>query len=198
MSTNTDNETVAAVPCGVGDAVGVEKRKWFVAIVNNNTEKTVQERLNKMNHETYVAKQKILRIWKNGKRTTVDKVVISGIVFIRCTERERRDIVAMPFINRFLTNKAGTSINGLSKPLATISQSQIDTLKFMLGQSDVPVSFIDTPFRVLDKVVVVRGNLCGLKGEVIESGKNKSEVIVRIDILGSAKVTIDTVNLQRI
>lgn len=58
MSASVDTERVTTVPLGVGDAVGVETRKWFVAIVNNNSEKAVQERLVKMNYESYVAKQK--------------------------------------------------------------------------------------------------------------------------------------------
>lgn len=198
MSTNTDTESVATVPHGVGDAVGVESRKWYVAIVNNNTEKAAQERLEKMRYETYVAKQVVLRVWKNGKKAKVDKVVIPSIVFIKCTEKERKDIVALSFINRFLTNKAATSTNGLTKPLAIIPQKQIDTLRFMLGQSDIPVTIVDTPFREHDKVEVIRGNLKGLEGEVIQVNAGKSEVIVRIDILGSAKMSIETINLQRV
>ena len=198
MSTNTDTEGVAAVPHGVDDAVGVGSRKWYVAIVNNNTEKAVQERLIKLGYETYVAKQVVIRVWKNGRKAKVDKVVIPSVVFVKCTEAERREIVTLSFINRFLTNKAATSAHGLAKPPATIPQAQIDLLRFMLGQSELPVSFVETFFRKHDKVVVIRGNLKGLEGEVIQAGDGKSEVIVRIDILGSAKVTIDTISLQKV
>jgi len=97
MSANTDTESVTTVPHGVDDAVGVKSRKWYVAIVNNNTEKAVQERLEKMNYETYVAKQLLMRVWKNGKKAKVDKVVIPSVVFIKCTEKERKEIVALPF-----------------------------------------------------------------------------------------------------
>lgn len=196
MSANTYTDSVATGPFGVGDAVGVENRKWFVAIVNNNTEKATQERLERLNYEAYVAKQSVLRVWKNGRRSRVDKVVIPSMVFIRCTEKERRTIVAYPFINRFLTNKAARSVNGMIKPLAVIPQEQIDTLRFMLGQSDIPVTFEEAPFRQYDKVVVVRGELKGIEGEVIQASDGKSEVIVRIDVLGSAKMVIDTINLQ--
>ena len=57
MSTNTNTEHISAVSSGVGDAVGVDCRKWFVAIVNNNSEKAVQERMSSLDYETYVAKQ---------------------------------------------------------------------------------------------------------------------------------------------
>ena len=92
----TDNTVVTAVPSGVGDAVGVQDRKWFVAIVNNNTERSVEEKLSKSGYETYVAKQKVIRVWKNGKKAKVDKVLLPSVVFIKCTERERREIVTLP------------------------------------------------------------------------------------------------------
>lgn len=196
MSTNTNTEHISAVSSGVGDAVGVDCRKWFVAIVNNNSEKAVQERMSSLDYETYVAKQVVLRVWKNGRKAKVDKVVIPSVVFVKCTEKERKSIVSLPFINRFMVNRALASVNGLHKPLVTIPQKQIDTLRFMLGQSDISVNFVETPFRQHDKVVVVRGNLKGVEGEVIQACDGKSEVIVRIELLGAAKVTIETINLQ--
>lgn len=177
-------------------ASGTEKRTWFVAIVNNNTEKASQERLEKLGYECYVATQTVVRIWRNGRKGKVDKVLLPSIVFIKCTERERRDVVTLPFINRFMTNKAAKT-TGLTKPIAVIPQRQIDTLRFMLGQTDVPVSITDAPYKVHDKIVVVRGSLKGLEGEVVRCVDNKSELIVRIDILGCASITIDTLDIER-
>lgn len=196
MSETPNTKGVASVPSGVGDAVGVAGRMWFVAIVNNNTEKSAQEKLTKLNYETYVAKQKVLRVWKNGKKAKIDKVVVHSVVFIHCTEKERKDIVNLPFINRFMTNKAGVSTNGLTKPLAVIPQAQIDTLRFMLGQSDIPVTFVDAPYKVHDKIKIIRGNLKGLEGEIIQTDNGKSELIVRVDILGCARMLIDATDIE--
>ena len=192
----TDNTVVTAVPSGVGDAVGVQDRKWFVAIVNNNTERSVEEKLSKSGYETYVAKQKVIRVWKNGKKAKVDKVLLPSVVFIKCTERERREIVTLPYINRLMTNKARTSSKTTTKPIATVSQREIDTLRFMLGQSDVPVTFTDARYKVSDKIVIVRGSLRGLEGEVVGTTDSQSEIIVRIDILGCARVEINTTDIE--
>ena len=192
----SDSKEVTSVLNNVGDAVGVEKRLWFVAIVNNNHEKSVQERLERLGHESYVAKQQVVRIWKNGRKGKVDKVVLPSMVFVKCTERERKLIVALPYINRFMTNKAGASANGQSKPLAVIPQRQIDILRFMLGQSDVPVTLVDTPYKLHDRIVIIRGSLNGLEGEVLETSEGKSELIVRIDILGCARVSINTIDIE--
>lgn len=195
---HVDTECVTTANVCAGDAVGVGNRKWFVAIVNNNTEKSVQERLGKLGYESFVAKQSVMRVWKNGRKSMVDKVVIPSLVFVKCTEKERREIVTQPYINRFMTNRAAAQVEGFSKPLAVIPQNQMDTLRFMLGQSDVPVSFIDMPFKEQDKVVVIRGALKGVEGEVIHVSEGKSDVVVRIDLIGIAKMTIDSMDLERI
>lgn len=196
--TDTDphTERVAAVPSGVGGAVGVTGRRWYVAIVNNNSEKLVGERLARLGHESYVAVQQVMRVWRNGRKARTDRVVFPALVFVRCTEAERLKIVRLPYINRFMTDRAAGTSGTLPRPVAVIPQGQIDTLRFMLGQSDIPVTIVDTPYRVSDRVTVVRGGLRGLEGEVVQTLDGKSEVVVRIDILGSARVLIDTVDLE--
>jgi len=188
--------SVTAGPNGVGDAVGMERSFWFVAIVNNNTEKSVSERLYKKGIEHFLPKQAETRIWKNGRKVKVDRIVIPATVFIYCTERKRKEIVEFPFIKRFMTNRAGASLNAGGKPLAVIPETQIERLKFMLDQSDTPVSITDKPLRVGDKVKVIRGSLMGLVGEVLDLKSSKSELIVNLDFFGCARLFIDAVNLE--
>lgn len=181
---------------GVDDAGGVPGAKWFVAIVNNRCEKAGGDKLSKIGIKNYVPIQTVYKVWRNGKKAKVDKVVIPAIIFIHCTEKERREILKLPYIFRFMTNKAGVTPNALSKPLAVISNKEINQLKFMLGQSDIPVTITDRPYRVGDKVKIIRGGLAGLEGEVFDTGKSKSEVMITLDSIGFAKVLIDTVNLK--
>lgn len=198
MSARNETNSVVTVPSGVGSAVGVAKSNWFVAIVKNNTEKAVMERMLKLGYECYVPIQKEIRIWRNGKRAIVDRVVIPSLVFIHCTEAVRRDVVSLPYIIRFLTNRAGSSPEGLNKPLAIIPDSQIRTLQFMVGNSDTPVTFTPCIYRQGDKIRVIRGNLKGLEGEVQIVDDRHSELSVVIGLLGSAKLTIDTVDVELI
>lgn len=196
MSINTDTECVTTARQSAGGAVGVESRKWFVAIVKNNTEKTVRDRLEGLGHEAYVASQQMVRVWKNGRKAKVDKVLLPAIVFVKCSEAERREIVALPYINRFMTNKAASGEGLRSKPLAVIPQEQIDTLRFMLGQSDIPVRMVDTPYKLHDKVIVTRGNLRGLVGEIVKTADGKSDLVIRVDILGCAQVSISAIDVE--
>lgn len=173
------------------DAVGVHEAKWFIAIVNNRSEKTTSQRLTAMGIDNYVPVQEELRIWNNGKKVMAEKVMIPSKVFIRCTERQRREIVNLPFIFRFMTNRAGTSVNAVSKPLAVVPDSEMEQLKFMLGVPDARVAFTQH-FVKGDKVQVRRGPFKGLTGIVLKDiGSRASHLYINIDFLGSAYVEID-------
>lgn len=181
----------------VDDAVGVPGAKWFVAIVNSRHEKSVAISLLNLNVECYVATQKSMRLWKNGKRKLIDRVVIPSIVFVKCTERERRNIVGLPFVNRFMVNRAAET-NGLNKPVAVISDAEIAKLKFMLGQSEHPVEFVPDVYKVNDTVRVVRGSFQGLTGEILSNSDGTHALLVRIAMLGGARMHIDPVDVEKI
>ena len=191
----TSNPTVSSK--GVDDAVGVTPAKWFVAIVNSRHEKAVRDNLLKINIEGYVATQQEMRVWNNGKRRLVDRVVIPSMVFVKCTEKVRRDIVALPFINRFLVNRSAAS-GEFNRPVAVISDAAMEKLKFMLGHSDSPVGFISTEYKVNDNVRVVRGNLRGLEGEIRENSDGTHTLVVSIPLLGGATVFIDPCDVEKI
>lgn len=182
----------------VDDTVGVAKSYWFVAIVNHNSEKSVAERLCKLGIECYLPSQTEIRIWKNGRKSKVDRMAIPSTVFVHCTEQTRKEIVAMSFINRFMTDRAATTLNTGNKPLAVIPNDQIEKLKFMLGQSDIPVEVTSQPYKHGDCVRVVRGQLRGLEGEIINLNDGKGELVVALNFFGNAKVAIDMVNVEHI
>jgi len=193
------SKSVVAGPSGVGSAVGVSDAKWYVArMTRNNVEKATAERLEKQRYETYVATQKVLRVWKNGRRKMVEQVVIPSMVFIHCAEAERLVVAHDPNISRFLTDRAYKSGAIGAKKIVTIPDEQIKRLKFMLGESDEPVEFTPEVYHTGDKVRVIRGNLLGLEGEVSQANDGKSTLIVNIDLLGSAKLKINTSDLERI
>lgn len=190
------SNSLAPVTDVVDDAVGMEKSYWFVAIVNHNSEKQSSEKLNKMGVTNYLPTQKEIRVWRNGRKSKVDRIVIPSTIFIYCTEQRRKEIVGLPFIFRFMTNKAGSVKDSTNKPLAIIPDIEIERLRFMLGQSDIPVEMTSKPFRTGDKVRVIRGDLAGLEGEVMDLKESKSELIVVLNFIGCAKLSIDTINLE--
>ena len=197
MSIQVNNNRFSTVPDGVDDAVGVEKANWYVAIVNNRSEKVTAEKLSNEGYEAYVASQEEYRLWRNGKKKKIDRVVIPSMLFLHFNENESRSVVTIPYIYRFLTNKAGNP-NKFGRPVAIIPDKQMYQLKFMLGNSNSPVEFVDRMYAKGDKVRVIRGGLCGLEGDVITSQDGKSELWIRLDILGCAKVSIDPIDIEPI
>lgn len=197
-TTGTKHCGIAPVTNVVDDAVGVPESHWYVAIVNHNSEKRSAEKLQKLGIKNYVPAQKVMRVWRNGRKSVQEKIVIPSIIFIYCTEEQRKEIVGLPFILRFMTNKAGVLKGSSFKPLAIIPDKEIERLKFMLGQSDIPIDISTRSYYKGDKVRVIRGSLIGLEGEVIDMSPSKVELTVDMDLLGCAKLIIDTVNLELI
>lgn len=182
----------------VDDAVGIPQAKWFIAIVNSRSEKATSERLTKMGVENYLPVQEEIHVWKNGKKAKVERVVIPARLFIYCSEKKRRELVKLPFIFRFMVNRAGASSDSLSKPLAVVSEAEMDQLKFMLGASDKRVTFEERFVRG-EKVEVIRGIFKGLIGVVMHDSVSQSvRLYINIDFLGCASVEIDNKDVRRI
>lgn len=198
MAESAENTTIITTgPQGVDGAVGVAKTNWYAAIVNSRHEKKAAENLTQLGLECFVASQDEMRIWKNGRRKLTARIVIPSTVFIRCTEIQRRQIVTQPYINRFLVNRMAES-GSLNKPVAIIPDRQIETLRFMLGQSDHEVSFMPGPFAAGELVRVIRGKLKGLEGTVMHSADDTTrKLIVQMGVLGGAAVTISPLDLAK-
>lgn len=180
----------------VDNAGGVPKRKWFVAIVRHNWEKKFSEILDKQNIENYLPTQEEIRVWKNGRKSKVDRIVIPSVVFTHCSEQTRSDILKLPYICRFMTDTAGKTADSEVRSIATVSDNEIKRLKFMLGQSDIPVTVSERSFSKGDKVKVIRGCLKGITGEVIDMKSPKCELIVDLNLLGSARLMIDSIDIE--
>ena len=195
---------------GVGDAVGVPEpqetpsliapqKSWFVAFVNHNTEKAVRDRLVKLGYETFVATRDEVHRWQNGKRKKVEVIVITTLVFIHCTEKERRFIVNFPFIKGFLTNKAGKLNAYGGRPLAVIPDRQMNMLRYMLGRSEAPVHYAPSHFSLGDTVRVEGWGEDVFIGHVVRiPGDSANYVGIRIDNLGCAYMEISPDRLEKV
>ena len=173
----------------VGSAVGMDKKQWFVAIVKNNTERKCSEQLRRLGYDTYVPVQQETRQWKNGRINTVPRVVIAAVVFLYISEQERREVVNMPFIHKFMTNRAEPADRYNRHPLVVIPDSQMKNFRFLLENTDSNVTIID--HIAAGKIVIVTsGVLKGLTGIVSDIDDENSMVGIRIDGLGYACVRI--------
>ena len=181
-----------------GKAVGVPKKHWFVAIVKYNTEKSCCEKLQKMGYEAYAPIQSETRRWRNGKNKIIDRIVISSIVFLRSSEAERREVVCLPFIKRFMVNNVDKKDSFNRSPIAIIPDIELDKFRFMLCESDVPLIFESLPLKAGDKIRVIRGKLKGLEGNIINKNDNNTFIVVYLDFLGCTKLKISSENIELI
>ena len=199
MSDTTENSNSGSTALGVDDAVGVcsatEERAWYVAVVNRNSEKLIREKLLQKGYDAYVASQIEEHRWANGRKKKVERVVISARLFIYLTEAERREVVTLPYINYFMTDKA-RAVNAFGvHPLAVIPDREMQMLRFMLCNADAPVDFVSTPFRAGDRIRIMRGPLKGFEGEIARL-TGETYVFVRLSILGAALTRVTPQDIE--
>ena len=203
MSDLSENPHSCATARGVDDAVGVsesdssaseiasEQRFWYVAVVNRNSEKLIREKLLLKGFEAYVASQMEDHVWKNGRKKKIEHVLIPAKIFIRLTEQERLEVVHLPYISYFLTDKAmATNAFGVH-PLAVIPDREMQ----MLCNADSPVDFVSTQFRAGDRIRIVRGALKGFEGEVARI-TGETYVFIRLSVLGSALTRVSPQDIE--
>lgn len=178
-------------------AVGMPdaKRFWFIAIVKNNTELSSQSKLKEKGYESYIPIQVRAVESSNGGKRKKTFVVIPTMIFIHCSEEERKNIVALPYINRFMVNRMGARDSFNRFPIAKIPTAQIDKLKFMVGNCNEDITIKPLSIRLGDEVEVIRGGLKGLVGNV-EEINNETRIVIRIDAMGYAGVKINSSDIK--
>lgn len=162
-------------------------KHWIALYTRPRSEKKAQSYLNKMGLETYLPIQKQTRQWTDRKKK-LDIVVIPMVIFVYVDDSTPNTSLTHPLIIRPFTMPG-------CKEIATIPPAQIETLKYILGQSDYPVQFDPTTFHIKDKVRVTRGPLIGLTGEVISHDSDSLELTVNIG-LGTARLNIEKNNVE--
>ena len=211
MCTSTTNSLDTPSSQSVGDAVGVAEPQvlphpqtptdhhWYIALVGTNQEKTVRQHLEAQGYEAFVASQREIHVWRNGKRQIVEAIKISNLVFIRCTESERRQVVTLPYIKSFLVNRSGTPNTLGQKPIATIPDVQMQTLRYMLYQAESPVRISAEPVTLGDHVRIIRGKLSGFEGRVIRIKDATAHYVgIQIDFLGCAMIQIPPSDIEKV
>ena len=201
-----------AVAAGVLSVQGFtddwEPKRWYIAIVMHNTEKSCCKKLNDLfsadsqtplDFDTYVPSQKELHVWRNGRRKKVDKILIPTYLFIRCTEKVRKMIKQeTDFIRSFMKDHAGQPNQYGAYPFAFIPEHQMLNLMRMVGDAETPVTIDPRRLRVGAKVRVKGGRLKGLEGNVLREPNGRTSIVIGIDFLGCAKTEVPLELLEEV
>lgn len=166
-------------------------QQWFVAYVRTKSEKTTAAALANLGITTYVPTQLEIKVWRNGRRAKQERVVLPNLLLVHCTEHERKTCVAAhPNVVRFMMNRAASlTASGFTR-VAIVPQREIDLLKFLLGQSEVPVTLTAPTLVKGQHVRVTGGSLHGLEGTVVHHA-GQHHFVVELDVLGCAHISIE-------
>lgn len=184
------------VSCRLADSasravgVSVKDRNWYIAIVKNNTEISSSMKLRALGYEVFVPVQKEMRLWKDGRKKKHDRILLLGLVLICLTEKQRKEVVTLPYISKFMVNRAGIVNSYNRHPIAVVPNDQIERLKFMLGEENSTVNIESLNLKTGDRVRVIRGNLRGLEGNLYQNPSGNSYVVIRLENLCCASVRV--------
>lgn len=190
-------ETATSKVDDAGGVLGNERKAWFVAIVNNRSEKKHSEILRDLGYDVFVPIQREKRIWRNGTAKTVDRVLIAAMVFIRCTEGERIAILKKQLVKRFMVDQTKRAGNG-KHPLAVIPDYQIESFRKFIENTEESVEISPIPYQLGESVKVISGKFMGLIGNVVQYEEGNAKLVICLGFLGCAKLNIDTRLVKRV
>lgn len=168
----------------------MENEHWYAMYVRMHHEKKTAERLNRMMIRNFLPLQETVKQWSDRKKK-VKEIVIPMIIFIKCDEKTRLEVLKnLPSVN-------GTMIDKATHRPAIIRDEEMERFIFMLDYSENTVHFTTEQLKPGEKIEVIKGPLCGLKGELVDID-GKFQVSVRLNMLGCALVEMPVGYLKKI
>lgn len=159
-----------------------EKLCWFAARTRNGQELSVRKTLSELGIEHFIPTKEGYREY-NGRRVSREMPVIPCLVFLRAT---KADACA-------LANGRGVPvwyvIDRSTRSMLVVPDKQMEDFRRVLEV--VPDAFcpVDTAYAPGDKVLVIKGGLKGIEGDIIQE-QGRSYVVVSLGNLLCAKVKI--------
>lgn len=173
----------------VNDSNKKTARRWLAAYVKMHHEKKVRDRLIDMGIECFLPVQTEIRQWSDRKKK-VERVLISMMIFVKVDREEQLRVLQQPAVLRYIV------LRGEHIP-TVIPEKQMERFRFMLDYSDSTVSFNACELKPGEQVLVIKGPLKGLTGE-LTNVDGKSNIVIRIDRLGCASVEMSPGMVERV
>ncbi len=168
-----------------------QEAHWFVAKTKARQEKKIREQLEEMGVEVYLPTSVEVRQWHDRKKK-VEMVLIPSTIFIH-TDKERA--LSLPNERGVQIRYAIDMMDG-KRSMMTVSNREMDNfMKFLDISEDAPVMDEDLLYVKGTKVMITKGAMCGIEGELIEA-KSKKKVVVRLSGLIACTLEIPMNYLQ--
>lgn len=167
---------------------GIHDFRWYVALVRSCQGRKVAGQLNAKGIETFVPVQKVRSQWSDRVKV-IYRSVLPGMIFIRCSEELRVSTFGMTDgLTRYMMDFARKD----RKPLVVPDKQIADFIHVLRVINDeAEVSVVNVDIAEGDMVRVVRGPLEGFVSECVEV-KDRHHLIIRLGLLGSLLVTVDS------
>ena len=161
---------------------------WFVGCVRSCQEKNVAEALRRRSVEHYLPVRREVHRWSD-RRKVVECLVLPRYVFIRCSEAERKALLAAESrIMRFLSSEGVPSV---------VRDEEMEAFRMMVEKGSGAVRVSERPLSAGDRVRVLSGPLAGLECELVEVGAGRC-LAVRLGTFGTATMDLELETVERI
>lgn len=148
-----------------------EKSLWYAIYIRARWEKQVSRLLEQAGIVHYLPLYKTVRIWSDRKKQVVVPLFPSYL-FVKIKKHEQFSVMSTPGVVRIIKFEG--------KPVI-IPERQIDAVKLLLSKDiDVDAPIINP--EPGDELEIYKGNLKGLKGELVEY-RGKKKIAIRLDAI---------------
>ena len=163
-----------------------QQQYWFAARTRDKQEFVIRDSVEKLradiNIEYYLPTQFVIRQLKY-RRKCVEVPVIRNLIFVRATKQDACD----------LSNKYGVQLyyikDFVTRAMLIVPDKQMEDFKQIMDLNPDNISFDNEVLTVGSKVRVMKGDLCGVEGELALEA-NKTYVIIRIEGVLTASVKV--------
>lgn len=164
------------------------QKYWFAARTRDKQEFAIRNSLEKLKVEEnldidcYLPTRSVITQLKyRRKRSEVP--VIRNLIFVRATKQTACDLSNVYGVQLFYMKDL------FSHSMLVVPNKQMEDFMFVMDLNPDGVSFDNEPLVVGHKVKVVKGDFCGIEGEVATEA-NKTYVVISIKGILSASVKV--------
>lgn len=159
-----------------------QQEYWFAARTRKDQELTTRDALEKIGVEYFLPTQFVIRQLKYRRRR-VEVPVIRNLIFVHATKEFACAIANEYGVRLFYMRDFDT------KSMLIVPDKQMKDFMFVMNLDPAAVILNDDCFAVGTKVQVIKGDFCGVEGE-LDSLSNRTYVTIRIRGVLSASVKV--------
>lgn len=159
-----------------------DEKYWYAAYTRVNQEMSIKKKLDALNVENYLPLQEVVRQEPEGRKK-VRELLVRGLIFLRTDRR-----TSFVLLNDYSLNIVYIRDRETRRSLI-IPDKQMKDFMFVMNLDPAAVILNDDCFAVGTKVQVIKGDFCGVEGE-LASLSNRTYVTIRIRGVLSASVKV--------